>query len=170
MLSPEFKHKNLIFVIKYLNIKYMKFKLIISKQANLFFFISNFAEWHFSCRLNYNEKWIKQTSPLNDKEKNILQILKTIFQKYNFNQYLGKFFINTDKVAKNWSDLKKNLLPDEYNNIKTAFKIFLPKFNKIWKANQQTLKINKKILENELKKPRILNIIQDLSVFFNYPN
>ena len=146
----------------------MKFKIIISKQANLFFFISNLTEWHFSCRLAYNEEWIKMTGALKSDEKKILKKIKIILKKYGFKTYLGKFFINSGGSKNNWNKLEKLLKPREYKDLKASFEIFSARFRGLWLNNLEILKRNKKIINDELKKKRISQIIKNLHNFFDY--
>lgn len=62
----------------------MKFDIKYSKIGNFFFFISNLSDWHFSCRKEYNEAWIKQTGELSNNEKNAIENFRKIMTKYGF--------------------------------------------------------------------------------------
>jgi len=83
----------------------MKFKFIISKWGNFYFFVQNLSEWHFSCRKNYNVLWQKELGILSPKEKKALKVFKKI--RSNFPS--GKtFFEQAFFTKKNpWNDIKK---------------------------------------------------------------
>ncbi len=127
----------------------MKFKFKVSKLANQFFFIANLSEWHFSCRKDYNQEWLKQTGQLTENEKQILDEFKKIITKYGFRRdkdwktkYLGQYFYYyTDKKA--WQKLKKTVEPKEFDIINKTFQALRNRFNKIW---------DKKLLEKQIEK------------------
>ena len=76
----------------------MKLQFKISKLANLFFLVSNFSEWHFSCRTDYNRAWIEKTEPLKNEEVEALFKFKGVIKKYGFE--LSKiFYTGTEKEA-----------------------------------------------------------------------
>jgi len=54
----------------------MKFRFIISKWGNFYFFIQNLSEWHFSCRKKYNALWQKELGSLSLEEKQTLKVFK----------------------------------------------------------------------------------------------
>lgn len=127
----------------------MKFQFIISQTANQFFFISNLAEWHFSCRKEYNQKWIEQTGQLTEREKQIIDKFKKIITKYGFfidkngkTKYLGQYF-RYYSPQKAWRQLKKNIGPEEFDIIVETFRLFRDRFEKIW---------DEKLLKNQVKK------------------
>lgn len=140
----------------------MKVKFKISKTANLFFFISNLAEWHFSNDHQCNIKWIELTGPLNKQEISALDEIRPILKKYGFvyknkddiwrqnSQYLGNiFFIHNNKQA--WEETKKLVSDGEFLIIKNSFTLFGPRFNKIWESHinhTRTLNCLKKSLNN----------------------
>jgi hypothetical protein len=115
----------------------MLFKLSISKEENLFFFISNLSQWHFSCRPDYNAEWIKMIGPLSNREKTALSGYRVVISKYGFNYKnekplnLGaRFYVPIE--SKKWAELKKAVTKEEYVKIKAAIDIFRPKFNRVW--------------------------------------
>ncbi|MCR4276747.1 MAG: hypothetical protein NUV87_01310, partial [Candidatus Roizmanbacteria bacterium] len=80
----------------------MKFNVTFSKIGNFFFFITNLSEWHYSCRKNYNEEWIKILGNLTKQEKGNLRQVTRIMTAYGFKQikpgiltYLGESFITS---------------------------------------------------------------------------
>lgn len=150
----------------------MKFRIYYTKLGNQFFFISNLAEWHFSCRERYNKEWLKQTGALSNKEKNALKIFKKILRKYDFKEkngkklYLGIHFITSSK-KKTWIEIKKYVNKEEFKKIKLIFKIFDRRFSQIWPEAKKKLSGIKRILNNTLnRKKEIKNILKELSVLY----
>ncbi|HPT40094.1 MAG TPA: hypothetical protein PLQ44_00605 [Candidatus Paceibacterota bacterium] len=144
----------------------MKLELTVSKLANQFYFISNLTEWHFSCRKDDNKKWLEMTGPLNEEEKDALDIFKNILQLNGFtcdtiekSKYLGKYFLlNSEEQI--WQNLKKSIKDENFQKIKWIFKIFESRFKKIWKEelNKKTIKI----FEDELKKEKYDHLFNDV--------
>lgn len=138
----------------------MKFKFKISKLANQFFFISNLSEWHFSCRKNYNKEWLKQTGPLNKKEKKALDDFRKIIKNYGFTHdknrrsvYLGQiFFICPENQI--WEKLERFVEENEFKKIQQIFKVFQPRFEKIWNnksLNERVGKVKKSLTKQNIK-------------------
>lgn len=143
----------------------MEFKFYIYKTGNLFHFISNLTEWHFSCRRFDNEFWLKKTGPLTQKEKGALKNLKKLLIKYNFGEnFLGKPLMGfSEKEAK--ERLTGLVTRTELNKINKSLDIFEERFEKIWKNEYTILKQWKKKLEssriNEEEIAKTLNIYFD---------
>ncbi len=137
----------------------MKLRFEVSRLANQFFFVSNLAEWHFSCRPEYNRAWLDATGELTHKEKESLAAFKEILQKYGFvydkqgkSIYLGNVFYSyPPSVA--WEGLKKRVGQQEFEKIHHALKIFEPRFRKAWdsakKHNQRALRDFKITLKSQ---------------------
>ncbi len=150
----------------------MKFKFFYTKLGNNFFFISNLAEWHFSCRKKLNEEWIKQTGALTIKEKNALEEFAKILKKYSFKKENGKklylgipFIISSNE--KGWLAVKKWVNKEEFENIKRVFKIFDERFDKIWGKSAGELEEMKRILNISLNnKKEIKEILKNLSFLY----
>ncbi len=145
----------------------MKFRFVISKLANQFFFISNLSEWHFSCRKDYNQEWLKQTGPLSKKEKQVLNAFRKIIVEYGFKRdknwkttYLGQYFY-CYSVKEAWGKFKKAVSSKEFNIINETLKTLQNRFEKIWDRKlleKQVVKI-KKFLNTEGSK----NLFKDLN-------
>jgi len=150
----------------------MKFRIYYTKLGNQFFFVSNLAEWHFSCRKKYNQEWIKQTGVLTIKEKDALKKIVKILKKYAFWEKNGKkiylgipFITSSDKRA--WMAIEKWVNKEEFKKIRQIFKIFDERFNKIWVKSAIELKKAKKILNISLNnKKEIKEILEDLSSLY----
>ncbi|MEW6408204.1 MAG: hypothetical protein AB1465_05970 [Patescibacteria group bacterium] len=147
----------------------MKFEFKISKLANQFFFISNLSEWHFSCRKEYNQEWLKQTGHLNKKEEKVLEEFRKIIKKYGFtrdkigkSKYLGQiFFIYPEKEV--WNKLERFIRKDEFKKIKKVFEIFQSRFNKIWTTKSANILIAQvKYFKRYLNNPKNNKLFEDL--------
>lgn len=118
-----------------------------SKNYNKFFFVSNLAEWHFSCRKKYNEIWLKN-NPLNREEAAILGKIRLIFQKYGFGEnYPGLAFFG-EEVS--WDRLKKKPSKRDLKIIRESFRIFSRRFNDVWRKELYGLRFWKKELKKEM--------------------
>lgn len=147
----------------------MKFEFKISKLANQFFFISNLSEWHFSCRKEYNQEWIKQAGPLNKKENKFLEEFRRIIKKYGFtrdkkgqSKYLGQtFFLYPKKEA--WDKLERSIRKDEFKKIKEVFEALRSRFDKIWTAKSKKILIAQvKYFKHYLNNPENNKLFEDL--------
>lgn len=145
----------------------LKFSFYFTKTGNLFHFISNLSEWHFSCRKQYNKIWLKEIGPLNNKEKQALKKMRDLLLKYNFeNKFLGIPFTTTpDRIV--WEKVKSWVNKCEFNDLKEVFSTLEPRFEKIWETEKTKLASWKKILSRESKKKKYQNLEKDLGVFFN---
>lgn len=148
----------------------MKLQFTTSKTANQFFFIANLSEWHFSCRPDYNKKWIEQTGSLNNEEKKKLKKFSSILRKYGFvydkkgeTKYIGKYFYcYSEKIA--WRELGKNITQKEFLEIKNVFKVFDRRFKKIWNPREMDSRI--KLVRSSAKGKGWEPLMQHISVLF----
>lgn len=150
----------------------MKFNFTVSKLANNFFFISNLSEWHFSCRRDYNEEWLRNY-PLSSQEKKALLSFKKLIKKYCFNtnnkkeKYLGNIFYHY-RDNQVWIKLKKTLSKSEYKIILNTFEIFSPRFEQMWKnlgAEERERRVA--LINCELRLSKNNNIIRTLDLLFD---
>ena len=148
----------------------MKFIFKISRFDNLYFFVSNLTEFHFSCRKHFNIDWILSTGPLNQEEKKAINDVNAIFKKYGFviknkkSLYLGKYFY-CPKDKEKIGSLKKYLMPEEYEKINKSFSVIENRFNKIY--NEKLLENWKLALEKELSSEKFLKLLNFAQRFFN---
>lgn len=148
----------------------MKIKTQYTKLANQFFFISNLAEWHFSCRKAYNEIWL-ENNPLSNEEKDAIKRFCKILIKYGFliknnkNVYLGVPFI-TSKPAKTWQKVNEWVNEQDYQEIKNIFEIFNPRFNEKWPTVEKQLKSTKRKLDKALKNENISHVLNIISLLY----
>ncbi len=151
----------------------MKFNVTSSRIGNFFFFVTNLSEWHYSCRKNYNEEWLKVLGALTNKEKNNLKQIKKIMTAYGFKQikpgvltYLGESFITSKNKKEAIIKARAILKQRDIEIIEKSFDIFEKKFNIWWKIGSKIISTNKKIIENELTNKRTKIILNQLKSFF----
>jgi hypothetical protein len=146
----------------------IKFKFIISEIENLFFFVSNLSEWHFSCRPTYNIEWINKTGPLIKKEVGALAQFKQIMRKHGFyfkngkSQYLGQYFFVPNEESK-WCELSNFVSQTEYEDIKEILNIFTPRFKKIWR--EEKLVIWQNALQRKVQTTKVKLLFKDIECF-----
>ncbi len=144
----------------------MKFRFIISKRANFYFFISNLSKWHFSCVKDYNILWQEELGQFSPEEKRALKIFKKIRCKYPSGKSLFERAFFTNKTP--FSILKKNLPVGEYEIIAEVFKILGKKFNLLYKKELPFLSMWKNKLDNiKIDKVSTNSIIEILKTLFN---
>jgi hypothetical protein len=132
----------------------MKFKFIISKWSNFYFFIQNLAEWHFSCRKNYNTLWYKELGNFSREEKKVLEAFKKIRSRYKPAKTCFEKAFFTKKNP--WQLLTTALNPQEYQNIQKVFIIFQNKFEKFYSQERPLLEKWQKLL-NKTANKRTMN-------------
>lgn len=151
----------------------MKVKIIVSKKANLFFFVANLSNWHFSCVPEYNEIWLKKIEQLSSEDKIYLKKFRLCLKKYDFKKrgarslYIGvPFFVfgSNDKLAQ--ERLKQQITIAEMKTIKAVLDRFSGRFNLIWKeARPRLLKIES-YLNRELKNTKLIKVFNALEKLF----
>lgn len=144
----------------------MEFKIIVKKWANFYFFISNLSEWHFSCRHSYNEFWEKELGKLSKNEKESLKIFARFHKKYPLGvDFFGQIFFikNNPFIA-----LKKELPIKHFQLLKKVFRVFNPRFEKIYKKDLPLLKTWKVKLEKIANRLLIINSLNNkLTTLYN---
>ncbi len=144
----------------------MKYNFIVSDLDNLFFFIVNLTEWHFSCRSKYNQIWLKQGGKLTPREKKLLIQLKKISQKYNFEtrKYLGRYVYCCQEQNK-FDKLAKVLTPEEFDIITECLEVFQKRFSKVY--NRKLLEKWSKALKSEVVDKNFCQLEKITHNFFN---
>lgn len=141
-------------------------KILIQKQLNLFLFIVNLTEWHFSVTKSFNKKWKKLPKPLSLEEKRVLldltKILKSYQQKYQ--EHLIIEFLGENRI--NWNKLSQKLLPENIKTLKYALKIFESRFEYFYCRQYSNMeKLKKSLLSFFAKSKSWLEKIQN---FYNW--
>lgn len=142
----------------------INFTFHVQKTGNLFHFIANLTEWHFSCRKETNKDWIRKTGPLTAKEKDALKNFAKILKKYPFGKnYIGRILQRYNgKVA--LKRLQKKITAEEYRVVIDVFNIFKPRFEKVWKEEGQHLKkIEKALKATSFGQDEIIPILNNLA-------
>jgi len=154
----------------------LEFKFHYTKTANLFYFVSNLAEWHFSCRKNYNKIWLEKTGALDDKEKQALKQLAKLLIKYHFSsgqkgpddpsKFLGiPFTVYSDNEV--WGKVEEWVEPEELLMLKNIFEVLGSRFEKLWVEEEPKLADWKATLVEELAQKKYDDLEKDLEAFFD---
>ena len=116
----------------------LKFTPKISRYANLYFFIQNLSEWHFSNRKKHNEEWRKELSFFAEVDF-CIETFKKIHQKYSFgDKYLGRpFFLNDDP----WPAVELVVGKNNTTEVKKIFSTLEPYFDTLF-ANLQVPRLS----------------------------
>ncbi len=124
----------------------MKFKIIISKWANFFFFVSNLSEWSPYCRKHYNALWLKNR-PLNKREQNVLKQLSTVLKEKKYKEI--NLLLTSVNKNEFWKNVPKTFSEKESIIFKESSNIFSERFDKLWKTEEKNLiKIKNNIIKN----------------------
>ena len=145
----------------------MRIDCRISKSANEFFYISTLAAWHYSCRKDVRDVWLRRTGMFTPKEEKALALFSELMRtKYGFQSqktYLGGvFYKNTERTV--WRALKKFVKsPEDYKLFKNIFSTFHERFEKEWKKTNTT---SLKLLERELQKKPVDEFLDTTAAIF----
>ncbi len=151
----------------------MKFKLILNRNANFYYFLHNLAK--IKEPLHYRKwnimPWKKELNfSFSSPEATALRKFKKIYYA-NFPQvYLGRFFF----LEKNpWKIFKNEIGQEEINILNDVFQIWKNKFFLIYRKDLPNLKKIEKRLEIEIQKLNKSSLIrfidEKLNKFFNTP-
>lgn len=156
--------------------KKFNLKFIISKWANFYFLVDNFAEYKPLNIREYNKEIIKQFGKLKRKEKiAIKQYRETITflkerssEKGSFKNLRNCFYTSTCGHLKIWKSVSNVISEPQYNVLKSVFTLWQPRFEKIWGEYRYTLKQNHKILKQNypLVKKGLSLVFDKLSTFY----
>ncbi|MBI2086557.1 MAG: hypothetical protein HYT69_00035 [Candidatus Zambryskibacteria bacterium] len=109
----------------------------IIRYANLYFFIQNLSEWHFSNRKSHNETWRNELH-FSAEAESCLDEFKKIHQQYSFgDKYLGRpFFLYKDP----WPTVELLVGKNDSAKIKNIFATLESYFNTIYVKDEVMLK------------------------------
>lgn len=129
-------------------------------------FISNLAEWHYSCRNSFNYVWKNYPQPLTLEEKNLLIKLKKIFIDYlhQFNEHPAIEFI--DQKSFFWSKLATIIGRPNSQIIHQAMDKFLPRFNYHYSKLINNMERVRQRIDDLQKQNR--SAIDQTAVFYDY--
>lgn len=150
----------------------MRISIVVSRQANFFFFLSNLSLWHYSCNPLYNQVWISATGSLRKVERQHLQRLQTLLQRHRFGdatgqrKYLGYYFQAMPEEA-GWLALKKVLSSRDWITVRKAWDCFEPRFTAIWSDELRRLQRAAGVLLHDIDQPNFRPLYKDLGFLFN---
>ncbi len=136
---------------------------------NHFFFVQNLAEWHYSCRKNFNRLYLKENEPLNKEEIKALTDLRQLLQKYSFKPLENKKADNVFNYLLRYEQLKDEteILDDaeRLRFIKTM-KVFEPRFEKLWNQESENFSQVQSFLTKRFNQTEA-QILTDLQTLFS---
>jgi hypothetical protein len=136
----------------------MKFDVKYSKFGNLFFFISNLAEWSPYCRKEYNKIWLKN-NPLNKKEAKSLYKLRKILKKYKISVLILSSKNESEAIKK----ISKIIPQEDISDLKNSLRTFNERFNILWRKEVKNLiSIKEKIKKTLIISKKLFSIIKIL--------
>ena len=139
----------------------------ITKIGNLFHFVSNLTDWHYSVRPSYKSYWLEKTGNLSIEESGALVKAKELFIKYSFGQnFWGKVFLRRPEEDV-WQIAEQNFGKEDTESFKTITNVFLPKFEKLWIEEEKLLHNWKGELEKSQSKYAQDGLVNKLDVLFN---
>ncbi len=144
----------------------MRFKFIVSKLANFYFFISNLSAWSpYTYKKDYSDFWLKQIGPLTKDEKTSLNNFKKLHLKYSYGpKYLGKLFFEEDASLEKIASI---LPPKDRKILKQPFQLLEQKYERLLEYEWALLQDWKKLLESYFSNINLTNIFEILSFLYN---
>jgi len=144
----------------------IKFSFSTDRATNLFFFVSNLSNWHYSCRPWSNRYWIEKTGELSKEEENRLALVKNIFQKHTYGEkYWGKIFLDME-IEDKWKKAENLLSGEDISELKKACGLLKPRFDKIWEEDEQLLIKWKEQLLESTQKYTPNELVEKLNILF----
>ncbi len=138
----------------------MKFKIIVNKKANFFFFVSNLSEWSPYCRKDYSVSWLKN-NPLDRKEKNALAKLNRLLKEKKY-KLINPLLTSVDENGF-WGNVLKILSVEERTVFKEWLNIFEKRFEKLWLKEEKNLeKAKDNLAKNFLVSDKLVALIKKL--------
>lgn len=156
-----------------------KLKFIVSRWANFYFFVDNFAEHVAFARKRYNQAFLQQLGPLTRTEKQALvqyhKLIEPLKTRKIYSSFNAAFFKNEADQNKLWQSLRTTLTPREEKTLKMIFKAWQKRFNKAWRKYSKILQNNKLVLNRYCQANNLLffKSLKRLSLFYktrSFPN
>lgn len=139
----------------------------ITKTGNLFHFVSNLTDWHYSVRSSYKSYWLKKTGNFSIEESKALVKAKELFIKYSFGQnFWGKVFLRRSEEDV-WQIAEQNFGKEDTESFKIITNVFVLKFEKLWIEEEKLLHNWKDELEKSQSKYAPDSLVNKLDILFN---
>ncbi len=144
----------------------MKFRVLINRWANSYYFLHNFSqcEWPWPYRPSGPITiWEKRFGKFSREERVTLKRFKKIYHRYFLKFYLGKPFFEEKNP---WKALKKKISPKDIKELEKIFSVFEKKFEIIFFEKEAFLKEWSTKLAASVKHQPSKNIIKSLNSLF----
>lgn len=143
-----------------------RFATRISRTANLFHFVNNLSQWHFSCRKHYNLAWLVETGELTPVEREALQLYAAIARRFPYGEHwIGRAFILADDESQAWNGVSRTVEPSDVPVLRSIFETMTPRFEKIWQADEPRLRKVRSELQGVLETESVGAVLDVLSRF-----
>jgi hypothetical protein len=140
----------------------MKFKIILNRYSNFYFFIQNLSEWSNHCRKEHNDFWKKQFDDFTNEEVTALKEFKDIRIKHRRSRSIFEHAFYKEENP--WPFLEEKLNDREYKVIKNTFEILENKFETIYSKEITSLEKWKTLLGNRINQDKEVKEINDLII------
>lgn len=144
----------------------MKFIFSHSKTANLFFFIATLSLWHYSCRNENRDFWLRVMGPLTSEQTRALsgfrKLMTTTYGFQSPDSYLGEVFYKHSQ-RESWRLLRRRIPRDDYVGLRRCFAAFTPGFNMVWNTSHASQIC---LLKKAMKTEAARQYFDDISAVF----
>jgi hypothetical protein len=138
-----------------------------TKTANLFHFISNLTNWHFSVRPSYKKYWIEKTGELTDLDREWLAKAENLFKKYTYgDKFWGTVFLRRPEEDV-WQVAENTFGQTDTKRFKEIADYFTPRFEKIWNEEESLLNEWITLLKESKDKYLKDDLVSDLNTLFS---
>jgi hypothetical protein len=145
----------------------MKLYFHITKTGNLFHFISNLVDWHFSVRSSYKKYWLKKTGNLTSEDKIWLNKAKVLFQEHGFSSNNNWSTVLLRRPEDDlWQVAEERFGKKDTDRFREIHDYFLPRFEKIWPAEKKLLSSWENKLQESLGTYTPNALLDDLNTLF----
>ncbi|TSC93005.1 MAG: hypothetical protein CEN91_322 [Candidatus Berkelbacteria bacterium Licking1014_85] len=154
-------NRNIIILFESISKMTKKIEKKIRNKIDLFLFVSNLTEWHFSCRKSFNDVWKKYPHSLTVIEKELIIKFKQILIKYfkKNNEFLLVQFIQNE------TELNKNNVLNNLREVYKILKIFKSRYSNFYSQQRNNISKVEDYSKNLQKKYRIQ--IQKIRQFYD---
>lgn len=152
----------------------MEIKIVVSRLANKYFFITNLAEVDIFVRKNYNPAYIVFSGGLNKKQKESLDTYKQWWNSFSgideqTRKDITKLFYSAAEEKEIWNILSEQPWTRTIQTIQSVFKELENPFCAFWRIAEPALQSIQEITERNritLDNSKLADILEELDSFF----
>lgn len=146
----------------------MRFRIIVNRWANFFFFVNNLSGWHFSTIKPYNDYWLTRLGGINATEQKALAQFANLQRRWpRKEREISDFFFNERDP---FAALAKTIPVGKQRVLQEVFTVFKKKFDRLYAVEFSSLRNWQKTLRASLgTKRRNEEIVRSLTVLHGPP-